>query len=388
MWREGTAIACPGAHPLGLALAARRRGFAVEVWILGPRPWIREHVRSAHAFLPTTDYAEIERSLERACRRAGVPVRRDPKGPAPPGAGLLLVTDHRGPGTEPDPHWIGLVPDPPDGWVVHDPMRPRSQASDRTFDEWWAHSGFGGARSWVQVVPAAPSGPQHGELRTAAPSGPAPHPPSPHAHAHDPLARRAWTRAEALAVLESPDRRKTQDPLRVWRHARLRAGETVVEVGAGTGYFAVPAARRVGGSGRVYAVDLSEDLVALLGERRDRERLPQLHPVRSSVDRIPLPTGVADVVLLANVLHDIPSTTLTEAVRLLRPGGRFLNVDWKKIRTPGGPPREIRLTPAGAERLLAPHGLRLVERWELGPWHYGLTLARPLPAPTARGNAR
>ncbi len=196
-------------------------------------------------------------------------------------------------------------------------------------------------------------------------------------HDHGGLAGRAWTREEAVEALEAPERRQSQDPDLLWTRVGLETGATVVDVGAGTGFFAVEAARRVGSEGRVYAVDLSDELVELLRERRDRESLPQLRPIQNSLTSIPLPSGVADVVLLANVLHDIPVSTLSEAVRLVKHQGRFVNVDWKKEETRGGPPLEIRLTPDEAEQLLERQGLREVERWEFGPWHYALVLRRP-----------
>jgi SAM-dependent methyltransferase len=197
---------------------------------------------------------------------------------------------------------------------------------------------------------------------------------APSGHHHGGLERRAWTREEALDRLESPERRISQDPEVLWSRVGLARGETVVDIGAGTGYFAIPAARRVGPVGRVYAVDLSADLVELIRERAERESLPQLEPVLCTLSSIPLPSKVADVVLLANVLHDVPDSTLSEAARLLKPTGRFINVDWAKRETPGGPPMEIRLDLDHAERRLAQHGLVPVERWSFGPWHYGITL--------------
>ena len=186
-----------------------------------------------------------------------------------------------------------------------------------------------------------------------------------------------WTRDEAIAVLERPERRQIEDPEQLWKRVGLSPGGTVAEIGAGTGYYAVPAARSVGPTGRVFAIDLSEDLVGYLKERARAERLPQLTAIQSALARIPLPSGASDVVLLANVLHDIPAETLTEAVRLLRPGGRFVNVDWKKEPTEWGPPVEIRLDPDAAARRLVGAGLVMGETFEFGPHHYGQILEKP-----------
>lgn len=184
-----------------------------------------------------------------------------------------------------------------------------------------------------------------------------------------------WTRAQALEFLESPDRRESEDAEALWNRVALTPGSTVAEVGAGTGYYSIPAARRVGKRGKVYAIDLSEDLVKLLGERAHEQRLPQLEPVRSSEFRIPLASAIVDVVLLANVLHDIPQSTLKEAVRLMRPRGRLANVDWIKAETVHGPPIEIRLTPEEAAERFASNGLELIESWDFGPSHYAQILS-------------
>ena len=322
--------------------------------------------------LSLSQYRKIERSLTDDCRRTGIRlIRADP--PIRAGrTGLLLTQVPSRTGHDADPHWIGLIADG-GSMIVMDPLRANEFRSDRPWGDWWEDSGFEGTKSWVELRPSRPAAAstEHGRGKRGRP------PPSPPAHGHPHhLARRGWSRAEAIAWLESPERRTTQDPDRVWDRAGLKAGETVAEVGAGTGYFAISAARRVGESGRVYAIDISGELVDLLQERRSSERLPQLVPVRSTAESIPVVSGVADLLLLANVLHDIPAATLSEAVRLLRPTGRVVNVDWKKEDTPGGPPLEIRMTPEEASALLTEHGLTEVDRWELGPWHYGLTLRR------------
>lgn len=177
-----------------------------------------------------------------------------------------------------------------------------------------------------------------------------------------------WTREQALAVLESPERRGSEDPRALWRRVGLRSGMTVVDVGAGSGYYAVPASERVGPTGTVHAVDVSPSLVELLRERSAGR--PNVHVVRSRPDRIPLPDGIADRVLLANLLHGVPPTTVAEAVRLLRPSGRLVDVDWKKEPTDGGPPLEHRLSAAEASRVLAGYGLTIVHESLFGPAHY------------------
>lgn len=200
-------------------------------------------------------------------------------------------------------------------------------------------------------------------------------------HSHE----EGWSREWALSHLESPERLRSGEAERVWTLVGLEPGETVVDVGAGTGYFAFPAARRVGPRGRVYAVDISTDLVALLRERRHERRTPQLKPILSTRSRIPLQAHTADVVLMANLLHGAPEATLREATRLLRPRGRFVIVEWVKRATAHGPPLERRINPEEVRTRLARRRLLPVAFGELGRTHYVVVA---IPQRGARARAR
>lgn len=191
---------------------------------------------------------------------------------------------------------------------------------------------------------------------------------------------RTWSRTDAAAHLDSPGRRTTEDPRRLWRRVGLKRGDTVVDVGAGSGFFSFPAALMVGEGGRVYAVDISEDLVEQVRDRAARTHVSNLEPVLSTPQHIPIEDAVADVALLANVLHGIPPATVDEAVRVLRPGGRLVDVDWKKETTPEGPDVRHRLSVPEATAALSARGLTKVDAFDLGPYHYVLVFERPRPA--------
>jgi len=190
----------------------------------------------------------------------------------------------------------------------------------------------------------------------------------------------SWTRADAVAILDSSERRRNQDPRRLWRRIGLKSGDIVVDVGAGSGFYAFPAAAVVGPQGRVYAIDISDELVDLMREKAETGKVRNLETVRSSPGRIPLEDAVADFALLANVFHGIPPKTIHEAVRLLRPGGRLIDVDWKKRSTPEGPPVQHRLSVPEATAALRAYGLTSVDSFDLGPSHYVLVFERPRPS--------
>ena len=162
IWRESTAVACPGANPIGLALAAERRGFTSAVRLSGLRPWLRAHIQSGHGFSRLAAYAAIERVLVRECAGAQVPILRSEGPPRELEAGLLLVTATAGRSTERDPHWVGPLPTP-DGLEISDPLRSVACRSDRSHREWWEKSGFEETRSRVTVahrmLPSKPRSP-------------------------------------------------------------------------------------------------------------------------------------------------------------------------------------------------------------------------------------
>ena len=194
-----------------------------------------------------------------------------------------------------------------------------------------------------------------------------------------------WTAERALAVLEHPGRTRSENPRSLWRRTGLAPGMTVVDVGAGSGFFTFPASQIVGPEGKVYAVDVSPELIALIRERARTGHRANVEARVSRPGRIPLRSGVADRVLLANVLHGVAPATVRESVRLLRPDGHLIDLDWKKEETGGGPPVGHRLDAAEAKKVLEAYGLRTLATWEPGPSHYAIELAiGPPRGPAAR----
>jgi ubiquinone/menaquinone biosynthesis C-methylase UbiE len=114
----------------------------------------------------------------------------------------------------------------------------------------------------------------------------------------------------------------------------VRTGESVVDVGCGTGYFARLIARTVGPSGRVVGIDPSESMIAY-GRRKTVASLSCEFQV-GLAQSLPVPTGHFDVLTTSLVLHHVPEhlrvRALEEMWRVLRPGGRILVAE---ARMPG-----------------------------------------------------
>ncbi len=151
--------------------------------------------------------------------------------------------------------------------------------------------------------------------------------------------------------LEDPARLVWLPPSEVLGALKLRDGETVADVGAGTGYFALPMARAVGAKGRVYAVDAQAEMLARLKEKLRDAALTNVELVQAEADRTALPASACDLFFLANVWHELDdhAATLGEARRVLTPHGRIAILDWRPdVEQADGPPLAHRLDSAHA----------------------------------------
>ena len=165
---------------------------------------------------------------------------------------------------------------------------------------------------------------------------------------------------------DDPARDAWQMPERVIDALGLTTGQTVADLGAGTGYFTVRLARSKAAP-LVYAVDVEEAMVKYVRERAAKEGLKNIVAVQTSADRADLPAPV-DLVLIVDTYHHLPNRVayFTELRKLLKPSARLAIIDYKK-GAPGGVPDEFRYTPAQIGAELAQAGFTLQTQHEFLP---------------------
>jgi len=131
-----------------------------------------------------------------------------------------------------------------------------------------------------------------------------------------------------LTVVER-ERDTWQRPDDILRQLALTPGETVVDLGAGAGYFALKVAPQVAPNGQVLAVDVRRLSLAFLWIRARQGGHSNLRVIHSRVDDPMLPPGPIDAVLLANTYHELtsPATILKPVFAAMRPGARLVVVD-------------------------------------------------------------
>jgi ubiquinone/menaquinone biosynthesis C-methylase UbiE len=126
-----------------------------------------------------------------------------------------------------------------------------------------------------------------------------------------------------LSIFESPGRDERLQINRVMDILGIGPGKNVADIGAGSGWFTVRAAKRVGDAGKVYAVDINPEAIKFIDDRIKKENLSNVQPILSSADSPKLP-GPVDVVFLLKTYHEI-----AEPIAVLRNLRPFLAKDAK-----------------------------------------------------------
>ena len=181
--------------------------------------------------------------------------------------------------------------------------------------------------------------------------------------------------------LEDPARLEALPQSAVVDLLRLEGAETVVDYGAGTGIYTVAVAAAVP-NGKVFAVEALPSSPRCSARRSRRSSRPAFACARRTTMSCPLDDGEADRVVMVDVLHHLydQPDALEEVVRLLRPGGLFVVLDWGDEERPVGPPLGHVLGLDAVRGIVAGMGLDVVEAHEPGellPYHVVVVAQKP-----------
>jgi len=149
-----------------------------------------------------------------------------------------------------------------------------------------------------------------------------------------------------VEMFERPERAATQKPDEVVAALHLQPGQTVADLGAGSGYFTFRLARAVGPDGRVLAVDIEPGMLDAIRKRGlDEKGGEGVSTILADQDNPNLPDGQVDLVLVVDTFHHLHNRVayLRGLARDLSRDGRVAIVDFKKEELPIGPPLEHKL---------------------------------------------
>jgi SAM-dependent methyltransferase len=163
-----------------------------------------------------------------------------------------------------------------------------------------------------------------------------------------------------LSIFDSPGRDERLHIERVMDILGIAPGKSVADVGAGSGWFTVRAARRVGENGVVYAVDINPEAIRYVGDRAQKDKLRNVKTILSQADDPLLPPNAVDSVLLLKTYHEVaePVALLRHLRPALRPGARIGIIDRNGNGEDHGVNRDVVLREATRA------GYRLLEQYD------------------------
>ena len=176
--------------------------------------------------------------------------------------------------------------------------------------------------------------------------------------------------------LERPERESEEAPERAIEALDLRPGMIVADIGAGSGFYTIRMARRVGETGRVYATDIQPGMLDILRRRVAAEKLDNVVPTLGAADDPRLPAGAIDLALMVDVYHELssPQTFVRRLKEALKPGGRLVLVEFRK-EDPRVPILEVhKMSVAEVRQELEADGYRLDRVIDVLPWQHILVL--------------
>ena len=182
--------------------------------------------------------------------------------------------------------------------------------------------------------------------------------------------------SDRVKFFMSEERKQWHNPETILKNVGVIKGMTMADLGSGPGFFTIPMAKAIGEKGLVYAVDSNVSMLNALKENIARSGVDSkiIEIINSDVSHTGIPKGSVDIVLFANVLHEVEDRKafFQEVRRISKPTAYIVDVDWKKIKTEHGPPLKERLSEDEAKQVLLENGFSVIRQTDAGPYHYEL----------------
>ena len=156
----------------------------------------------------------------------------------------------------------------------------------------------------------------------------------------------------------------------------VKSGSVVLDLACGKGTYSIFLSEIVGEPGLVYAVDLWEEGLQLLGKEMEDKNISNILPMLNDATKeIEVDDYSVDVCLMATVLHDFEEMNksgivLDQLKTILKPGGHLAVIEFKKIDGPPGPPKKIRLSENVTEEMVTGYGFKRIKTIDIGDYNY------------------
>jgi len=182
---------------------------------------------------------------------------------------------------------------------------------------------------------------------------------------------------DMIFLLEEP--RDWQDTEEILDRLRISPGDIIADIGAGSGYFTIPLASRVGDKGMVFAEEIQIEMVNYISKKVETLGLNNVRVVFGKVEDPSLLDDFFNLVFLTNTYHELekPFLMLENIKKDLKYNGRLAIIDWDpEIKSPFGPPIEMRVPKNTVIKDVERIGFELIERHNFMPYHYFLVFRK------------
>ena len=162
----------------------------------------------------------------------------------------------------------------------------------------------------------------------------------------------------------------------ILKAAGLKSDDVFLDAGCGDGYISIEASSVVGDRGKVYALDVYPESIETVKKEIEDRKLDNIEAAVSDITKsIPLDEASVDVTVMANVLHGFieggeVDMVMNNIVKVLKPGGIFAVVEFRKVESSRGPPFNVRITPEEVAEILEEYGFGIDDSHEIGEHHY------------------
>ncbi|HEX2229493.1 MAG TPA: methyltransferase domain-containing protein [Candidatus Binatia bacterium] len=180
-----------------------------------------------------------------------------------------------------------------------------------------------------------------------------------------------------IGALEDPKRDAYQKPHEVVHALGLKPGEVIADIGAGSGYFTFHLARHVGPEGKVYAVDVSPDMIRHINRRIRDAKAYNVVSVLAEPDDPLLPEQSVNRFFICDVWHHVENQTkyLSVMKKMLKEDGEIIMIDFHKADIPVGPPPQMKIAREHVIKQMESNGFRLKKEHTFLPYQYFLVFA-------------
>ena len=175
--------------------------------------------------------------------------------------------------------------------------------------------------------------------------------------------------------LISEKRKNTLPAKKILLDICLKEGDIFADIGCGIGYFSFPASEIVGKKGKVYAIDISQDMLNEIKKNIDDKEITNIELVKTLENSLEILDDTIDFAFASTVLHEADDlySLLIEIKRVMIDKGKFVIIEWNEVRRDLGPSLDHRLSSNELSKKLEEIGFKNIKISDLNEYFYFIT---------------